>query len=313
MTSFDRDYAESSYRGPLRARPAGVRAALGMGVSASIILAVAALVIRHPDPASNTADAGAAAAVNAPAKIAAKASTELEATFGAKSAALDVEAPEFEREKKVVAVGEMKDGAPRVDSLTLGQFAMGAPFLRIDVHPGLDPKTTNPDFFLDMTRHAQAVGLNVAKIGQRSTLSTRFGAFETADIRLTQAQGEGIETSERACLATRLVDANAPIEIAGIACGAAAKPIDRVALACILDKLNYAAGGGDNRSLDDFLLKAELARGKGCANVSREDVTAAIPPQKASRAKTPAQAAAAAKKPRPVARSVPARPEPAKN
>ncbi|WP_457795681.1 hypothetical protein [Methylocystis sp. S23] len=305
-TSFDREYDESP-SGPLRARPAGVKAASGMGLGASVILAAAALLVRHPAQAPVIAETG--AGVEAPAKIAAKASTELESALGGKpsAAALDIDAPEFEHEKKVVAVGDAKDGGPRVDRLTAGQFAMGAPFLRVDIHPDLDPKTTNADFFLDMKNHAQAAGLNVAKIGQRATLTTRFGAFEAADIRLAQPGGEGVEASERACLAARMVETKIPLEIAGIACGAATKPIDRVAFSCLLDKLNYSAGG-DNRALNDFLLNAELGRGKGCANVSRDDLTAAIP-QKAARAKP----AAHGKKAPAVARSAPLHLDAAKN
>ncbi|QGM96369.1 hypothetical protein [Methylocystis parvus] len=309
-TSFNQNYQQSSY-GPLRARPAGVKAATGMGLGASVILAAAALLLRHPAQTPLVADNGPAASLEAPAKISAKATTELESALGGKPAvaSLDVDAPEFEHEKKIVAVGETRNGAPRVDSLTVGQFTMGAPFLRVDVHPELDPKTTNADFFLDMKNHAQAAGLNVAKIGQRATLTTRFGAFEAADIRLAQASGEGVEASERACLAARMVEAKVPLEIAGIACGAAAKPIDRVAFSCLLDKLSYSAGG-DNKALNDFFLNAELARGKGCANVSRDDLTAAIPPQRAARAKS---AAAPGKKGRAVARSASVHPEAAKN
>lgn len=279
-TSFDHNPAETVYRGPLRARPEGAQAALGMGVVASVILAGAALLIRLPAPTPETADAG-PVAVETPAKITAKASTEIESPVGA---ALDIASPEFRREKKVVAVGEKKDGTPRVDSLTIGQFAGSGTFLRIDVHPNLDPRATNADFYLDMKNHASAAGLSAAKIAQRSTVSTRFGAFETADIRLAQTGGEGAEASERACLATRLVEPKASLEIAGIACGAAGKPMDRVALACALDKLSYSAGA-DNKALNDFFLNAELARGPGCANVSRDDLTASIPLQKAAHAK----------------------------
>lgn len=280
-TSFDHNPAETAYRGPLRARPEGVQAALGMGVVASVILAGAALLIRLPaPPAPETANAS-PVAVETPAKITAKAATEIESPVGA---ALDIAAPEFKHEKKVVAVGEKKDGTPRVDSITIGQFTAGGTFLRVDVHPNLDPRATNADFYLDMKNHASAAGLTAAKIAQRSMISTRFGSFETADIRLSRTGGEGAEASERACLATRLVDPKASLEIAGIACGAAGKPMDRVALACALDKLSYSAGA-DNKALNDFFLNAELARGPGCANVSRDDLTASIPPQKAAHAK----------------------------
>ncbi|WP_363346066.1 hypothetical protein [Methylocystis echinoides] len=298
--TFDQDDATAAL-GPIRARPMGVRAALGMGVGASLILAMAALFARHPVPSSPLADAGAPATAEAPAKISAKASVEPEPAGASAVASLDIEAPEFAREKKMATVGDAKDGGPRIDRLTVGQFAMGAPFLRVDVHPELDPAATHTDFFLDMTRHARDAGLNVAKIGQRATLSTRFGAFEAADIRLSQPGGEGVEAAERACLAARLVDAKVPLEIAGVVCGSAAKPIDRVAFACILDGLNYSSGS-DNKALNDFFLNAEIARGKGC-NVSRDDMTASIPRKAAvSRAK-PAKPAAQARKARPVAQA----------
>ncbi|PPD44458.1 MAG: hypothetical protein CTY15_07025 [Methylocystis sp.] len=310
--AFDREYETDSFQRPLRARTTGARAALGMGVGASVILAAAALLTRHTVETQTVADAGAPAAVEAHAKITTKATTDLDAAPGTKSAsALDIEAPEFDREKKVVAVGDPKGDEPRVDSLTVGQFAMGAPFLRIDIHPDLDPKATNADFFLDMTRHARAVGLSVAKIGQPGTLATRFGAFETADIRLSQPGGEGVEASERACLATRFVDVKAPLEIAGIACGSATAPIDRASLGCMLDKLSYSAGG-DNKPLNDFFLNAELARGKGCTGVSREDVTASIPPHRTARAK-PVASKPVAKKGHAVARSAPVHSEGVKN
>ncbi len=299
---FDQNDAATASFGPIHARQTGVRAALGMGVGASFILALAALFARHPAPPAPMADAGAPSATQAPAKISAKASMEADAAAPA-VAGLDIDAPAFEREKKSVVVGDAKDGAPRVDRLTAGQFALGAPFLRVDIHPELEPAATHTDFFLDMTRHAREAGLNVAKIGQRSTLQTRFGAFEAADIRLSQPGGEGVEASERACLAARLIDAKIPLEIAGIACGSAAKPVDRVEFACILDGLNYSSGS-DNKALNDFFLNAEIARGKGCANVSRDDMTASIPRKSAAagRAK-PARTATGAKRARPVAQA----------
>jgi hypothetical protein len=274
--SFERVYDAASHMGPLRARPEGARAALGMGVGASVILALAALLIRQPPATPSAADAGEAAALETPAKIATKASAGASGLADAKSIAFDVDAPEFEHEKKTVATNESSADGTRADSLTIGRFGIGGPFMRVDIHQGVDAKATNPDFFLDMTRHAQQAGLNVVRIGQRSTLATRFGAFEAADIRLAQPAGEGAASGERACLATRLVETTIPLEIAGIACGASAKPIDRVSLGCILDKLNYSANS-DNKALNDFFLNAELSRGKGCANVSRDDVTASIP------------------------------------
>ncbi len=293
------DDADIAYTAPIRARPKGVRAALGMGVGSCVILAAAALLSRPAAPNAHTV-AEAPISSPAPAKIAAKASMSDDTAPEPHTAALDTDAPGFEREKKVVSLGEAQESGEHVDSLSVGGFAVGAPYLRVDIHPELSAAATDSDFFLDLTRHARGVGLNVAKIGQRATLATRFGNFEAADIRLSQPGGEGVEASERACLAARLIDPKAPLEIAAIACGSAARPLDRVAFACVLDHINYSAAS-DNRALNDFFLNAELARGKGCANVSRDDLTASIP-RKASGAKPVAQS----KKGRAVATRAPA-------
>jgi hypothetical protein len=300
------DDAALAYAGPIRARPKGVRAALGMGIGACVVLAAAALLSRPAAPTANVV-ADAPAAAPSPAKIAAKASMSDQASPDARAATLDMDAPGFEREKKVASLGEAQENGERVDSLTVGQFAMGAPYLRVDIHAELNPAATDSDFFLDMTRHARTVGLNASKIGQRATLTTRFGNFEAAEIRLSQPGGEGVEASERACLAARLIDPKAPLEIAGIACGSAARPLDRVAFACVLDHISYSAAS-DNRALNDFFLNAELARGKGCVNVSRDDLTASIP-RKATGAKTGVQA----KKARTLARAPAVHPELTKN
>jgi len=133
-------------------------------------------------------------------------------------AAFDLTSPEFAKEKKGRSTRQL-DGGIREDNLTLGQFSSGEPYLRLDLRQPNGEKRANPDFFLDLTRHAAQAGLSVAKIGQPSPLSTRFGSFEVADIRLSQTSSQGAPT-ERACLAMRLAGAKLPVEIAGISCGA---------------------------------------------------------------------------------------------
>lgn len=295
--AFDPDYTPPSNTRPLRARPTGVRAALGMGVSATVVL-IAALLFSAPRD-SEVAETQGRAVVAAPrvalapagkfsTKIPVENIVEASALVAKPFSAFDIAAPEFDREKKTIAVRDGVEGSGRIDSLTMGQFAMGVPFMRVDIHQDIAEKEATSDFFLDMTRHAAQAGLNVAKIGQPSALVTRFGAFETADIRLAQPAAEGVAASERACLATRFIDGKLALEIAGLACGEATRPIDRIALGCIIDRLNYTASP-DNAALNDFFGKAEAARGAGCANVSREDVTATIPGQK--RAARPASGA----------------------
>lgn len=270
---------------PLRARPLGVRAALGMGGSASVILLAVALFAgpRHdasPTPIAGIESAQPATPAPAPEKISAKADMGESKPLPIANArlpfsAFDLNAPEFAQEKKTVAVRDGDDGAGRVDSVTIGQFAAGATFMRVDAHQRVTEKEANADFFLDMTRHATQLGLNVGKIHSPAALSTRFGEFEAADIRLTQPAADGVAASERNCLAARFIDPKASLVIASLACGSASQAISRATFGCLLDRLEYARGS-DNATLNEFFGRSEPAKTE-CSNVAPEDVTASIP------------------------------------
>jgi len=261
MTVFDPDYVAPADERPLRARPFGSLAATMIGASALIVLCVA-LAFRGGQPAEEArdwAEPPAASVARAPAAPAAA----KPAGAAKPSAAFDLSAPEFAKEKKVVATRRLEPDGGREDSLTIGQFALGGPFLRLDFAQSGGEKFTNSDFFLDMHRRAEKAGLEAGKISSLGPLATRFGAFEAADVRLSQPAGAGAPAAERACLALRLVNAKMLLEISGFACGAAAKPIDRRALACVLDRIEYRPSGA-NTALDRFFVNAELARGQGC-------------------------------------------------
>ena len=249
VCGFDQDYVATPGAGPLRARPAGVLAATTIGLASLAVLGIALAFVKT-SPAEAEAKAPSAEASVPPAR--------------SEAAAFDLAAPEFAKEKKIFAVRKLDGSDAREDSLTLGKFATSEPYLRLDIRPLNGEKHAPADFYLDLTRHATQAGLAVAKITQPTPLATRFGAFETADIRLSQpASSEGPAT-ERACLALRLASASAPVEIAGLVCGAAAKAIDRRALGCILDRLEYPAG--DSAALNQFFLNAEAGRGKACGD-----------------------------------------------
>jgi len=257
VSGFDRDYAVRPGAKPLYARPTGNLAAAMIGVVAVTVLGAAAIFVK-PQPtieanADNGGrnDSGDVARAPDPAPIAKQ------------NAAFDLTAPEFAKETKALSSRRLEGGDGREDSLTLGEFTSGGPYLRLDIRETPADKRGNPDFFLDMTRHAAQAGLAVVKISQLSPLASRFGSFETADIRLSQkASGESAPT-ERACLALRLIGGKRSVEIAGVACGAPAKPIDRRALGCILDRLDYVPNG-ENAAFHQFFPAAEQERGKGC-------------------------------------------------
>ena len=269
---------------PVRARPTGLYAALGMGVSASLILLLAFFQNARPAEAPIVAETT-SAPVTFFAKYTTKASmAEVEPVAMAPMkpfAAFDLSLTGFEREKKTISSHATSDENGRIDSLTIGQFAMGAPFAHIDIHQGLSEKETAPDFFLDMSRHAAELGLNVTRISQPGIHQTRLGAFEIADIRLVQPAGNGLGESDRACFAVRRADSKRNLEIAGIICQPSAeRPLVRSSVACALDRLDYRPTGED-AEFRNFFEKAGAPLSTLCANnVSHDDITASIPRRK---------------------------------
>jgi hypothetical protein len=256
VSGFDHEYVYQPGGKPLYARPLGNLAAAMIGVAALTILGAALVLVDNRAPVEAQLDG------DGPQALATGVVAAPETARAVKQyAAFDLSTPEFAKEKKSFATRQLEGGA-REDNLTLGQFISGEPYLRLDMRLPNGEKRGVPDFYLDMARHAANAGLSVAKINQPIQLSTRFGSFEVADIRLSQASGESAPT-ERACLAMRLAGAKQPVEIAGVACGAPGKPLDRRALGCILDRLDYMPNG-ENKTLDAFFLAAEQERGKGC-------------------------------------------------
>jgi hypothetical protein len=285
MSVADLDPHYRRYAQPLRARPAGARAAIGMGVGATLILLAALTLSPRGAAVTETkvvANVERPRAAVAAGKISSKISVEAieaSALMAKPFGAFDIAAPQFDGEKKTIAARDGENGSGRIDTLAIGQFAMGAPFIRVDIHQDISAKEKASDFYLDVARHAAEAGLNVTNIAEPSALITKFGPFETAEIRLSQPASEGVAASQRSCLATRFIDGKLALEIAGLACGEAARPIDRVALGCLLDGVNYTVSA-DNPALKDFFAQAASTRSVGCANMSRDDLTATIPTQK---------------------------------
>ncbi|MGA9825438.1 MAG: hypothetical protein WBQ53_11465 [Methylocystis sp.] len=257
VSGFDRDFPVRPGARPLYARPTGNLAAAMIGVVAVTVLGVAAVFFKPPPPIVASADNGGR---NDSGDIARAPSP---APTAKQNAVFDLTAPEFAKETKVLSSRRLEGGDGREDSLTLGEFTPGGPYLRLDFRETPADKRGNPDFFLDMTRHATQAGLTVVKISQLSPLASRFGSFETAEIRLSQKTSGESAATERACLALRLIGGKRSVEIAGVACGAPAKPIDRRALGCILDRLDYLPNG-ENAAFEQFFLAAAQERGKGC-------------------------------------------------
>lgn len=117
------------------------------------------------------------------------------------------------------------------------------------------PKT-HPDagsLYVDTVRRAALAGASVERIGGSVGLETKFGVFETADAEI------GIADGRRSCLAFRHLADAVPLQIHGLMCGTAQQPIDRSALACILDRIDLISAGKD-QAFRAFFAETERAR-----------------------------------------------------
>ncbi|WP_166140879.1 hypothetical protein [Methylosinus sp. RM1] len=244
--------------GPLRARPLGNLAAVSMGVVALLVLAGSLAFVRAPQQQAAPTPAATPMARATPAAATAPAAAP------ERTAAFRLEAPEIDKDPKIAFDPPLPSGG-RQETHTFGAFDNGRPYLRLDILQPAGEKLGNSDFFLDVARHAARAGLGVVRIGQPTPLVTRAGAFEAAEIKLSLREGgvaaaAAAAAGERSCLAVRLVNASLSMEMAGVACGAGTKPMDRRALGCLLDRVYYLPSG-DNRALARSFPRLE---GPGC-------------------------------------------------
>jgi len=112
-------------------------------------------------------------------------------------------------------------------------------------------------FYLDLARRAAEAGLPVARSAMPVPMLTKFGPAETADVVL------GTDATAQACLAFRLIAEDTELRISGWACGSSERPLDRLWLACTLDRLDLL-GSGDDRSLRAWFSRAERNRLAQC-------------------------------------------------
>ena len=94
-------------------------------------------------------------------------------------------------------------------------------------------------FYLAFARRAAEAGFALARSAVPDGLPTKFGIAEAADVVFSDGQ------AEHSCIAWRLnVDA-ADLRLSGWTCGGSARPVDRRAVACLVDRLEIAPANGD--------------------------------------------------------------------
>lgn len=247
VSDLEQDWLLDPRRGPIEARPFGVRVSLGLGVSAVLILLGFWAFSGH------RSGTGPDAATRTPSVVAAESAVQFE-----------LRAPEFNGLPRTVATS---DGETlRIDSLTIGQFGGTSAFARFDLRQASGDARANPDFSLDLAHEAEAAGLRIVKSGQPSPFASRFGAFEAADAKI-QGKSSGGASLERDCQTLRLAGAKLGVEIAGVVCAGPGQAFDRRALGCLVDQLSFRSNGAAS-GLDKFFLLAEPLRGQACAQAA---------------------------------------------
>ena len=160
-------------------------------------------------------------------------------------------------------------GDTREDILVFGTWQGDQLSLRLRILRGAGE--TVPSLDTTLVRHAAAVGFAVGLSKIPTTLPTRFGLFEVADVATAAPiiAGQSSDTRNATRLETapqcsgfRLVIGQPALTFDGLAC-AGGHLIPRRALACLIDRLDLASAGED-RALIDFFAATDLRRSTDC-------------------------------------------------
>jgi hypothetical protein len=154
-------------------------------------------------------------------------------------------APELRGLPLVHQARRHRDGG-REDVLSFGAFSGDGLHLRLVVRSA-DPEAAAPSFFIDLVRRAAEAGFAVTRSGAPSSVATKFGPAEAADVAIEEAV-------ERDCLAFRSDHPDEALRLSGWVCGTQGRPADRQLLACLLDRLSLRP------AQDDLVVKAFFAR-----------------------------------------------------
>jgi hypothetical protein len=247
VSGMEKDWLLDPRQEPIEARPFGVRASLGLGVSAVAVLLGFWAFSGRPN------ESGPSPAPQARSSAAAEPAVQF-----------DLRAPEFSGLPRALASSD--EGAVRIDSLTIGQFGQGGAFARFDLRQASGDARANPEFTLDLAHEAEQAGLKIAKSGQPSPFASRFGAFEAAQAKVSGKTAGGASL-ERDCQTLRLAGAKLGVEIAGVVCAGPGQTFDRRMLGCLVDELSFRSNGGAPTA-DKFFLLAEPLRGQACAQAA---------------------------------------------
>jgi hypothetical protein len=160
---------------------------------------------------------------------------------------------------------ERHSGA-REEIVTAGRFDGDGPWLVMSLARSSEPPAR---LAVTLARRASERGIALARSASPGALATKFGPIEAADITLGGApfSADALRTDGtamgRACIGFRHAPGDVALTITGWFCGTDARPADRAALACLIERVGIAATG-DDAALRQHFARAELNRQSAC-------------------------------------------------
>lgn len=169
-----------------------------------------------------------------------------------------LDAPEVAKLSRSYEARRHLSGGGRQDILTFGSPTRDSAYFRLVLYRLGEEEVPHAPLFVELARRAADGGLAITKSLAPVLLATRFGDAEVADVTLTAAEGTSL-----LCLGFRMEAKTLPWRMTGFACGGP-KPLPRLALECLFDRLDLNTAGED-RALATFFAETELRRNPACA------------------------------------------------
>ena len=191
---------------------------------------------------------------------------------------------EFARLPLVYGARRESGGGGRRDLLTFGSPRGDTPYLQLSFHRSGHSPEPAPTLLADLDRIDPDGRTGITHAGVPSMIETRFGPFETADLRRVTDRHSG------PCIGFRSKPLDTDVlRIAGLVCGTSDRPVGRDLLGCVIDRIDLVSAGSDD-ALRGLFVDAERRRGSGCApapivsagtaHITWLDANASAPPLK---------------------------------
>jgi hypothetical protein len=173
------------------------------------------------------------------------------------SPAFVLDTPLFPREQAGLSARRHNPGGGREDVFSFGRAGAPHGFARVVVYRTGSEAGQPGTLFLELARRAAEDGFALLRSAQPAPLQTKFGPVESTEMVLS---GGG---AEHHCSAWRIVAEEQDLRVTGWLCSPDERPVDRLALACLVDRLELSPAQTDG-GLRTLFSQTERRRTPGC-------------------------------------------------